>query len=220
MREWLRAEWRRTGLPLSKTNEAAGVKNAATRKYFTACHLWYFPPPETMERIAFYARRHGKRTSHPYFSLDGRSQLTAERWAKMRAKWHHEHGVTNVWDEPPVHGRNRIRDEAGKYTHANQKPLRLIERAIRASSDKNDVVWDPFAGLATGAIAAHNEGRRYFGAEIDPNMHRAAVRRLAEHGVEVKTVGTHDKPRTDRRRVRARGSNAPVSLGRRAAAAG
>src|SRR5579863_5328953 len=32
---WLRAEWHRTGLPLSLANEACGVKNAATRKYLT-----------------------------------------------------------------------------------------------------------------------------------------------------------------------------------------
>ncbi|MCT7958272.1 hypothetical protein [Laspinema palackyanum] len=35
MQQWLRYEWLRSGLPLNKTNEACGVKNAATRKYFT-----------------------------------------------------------------------------------------------------------------------------------------------------------------------------------------
>ena len=35
MKEWLRYEWGRTGIPFSKTNEACGVKDAATRKYFT-----------------------------------------------------------------------------------------------------------------------------------------------------------------------------------------
>lgn len=82
MQRWLRQEWLRTGLPLSRTNEACGVKNAATRKYFTADHLWYFPPPELMEKLADYANRHGKPTQHPYFSFDGQSALTAERWAR------------------------------------------------------------------------------------------------------------------------------------------
>ena len=45
MQQWLRYEWERTGLPLYKTNEACGVRNAATRKYFTKDHLWYYPPP-------------------------------------------------------------------------------------------------------------------------------------------------------------------------------
>lgn len=59
IKEWLRAEWKRTGLPLSKTNEACGVKNAATRKYFTADGLWYFPPADAMEKLSLYANQHG-----------------------------------------------------------------------------------------------------------------------------------------------------------------
>ena len=39
MQEWLRAEWRRTGLPWRAANEACGVSNAATRKYLTGDHL-------------------------------------------------------------------------------------------------------------------------------------------------------------------------------------
>lgn len=44
MKEWLRWEWIRAGLPLNRANEACGVRNAATRKYLTQDHLWYFPP--------------------------------------------------------------------------------------------------------------------------------------------------------------------------------
>ena len=40
VQQWLRAEWRRSGLPLCRANEACGVKNAATRKYLTADWLW------------------------------------------------------------------------------------------------------------------------------------------------------------------------------------
>ena len=58
MREWLRHEWLRSGLTLNKTNEACGVKNAATRKYFTQDHLWYFPPVDAFERLAEYANCH------------------------------------------------------------------------------------------------------------------------------------------------------------------
>lgn len=86
MQQWLREEWLRSGLPLSKTNEACGVKNAATRKYFTQDRLWYFPPPEMMERSARFANTHGKPSECPCFSLDGERELTAEEWSHMRAK--------------------------------------------------------------------------------------------------------------------------------------
>ena len=45
MRDWLRHEWKRAGLPMALANAACGVKNAATRKYLTADHLWYVPAP-------------------------------------------------------------------------------------------------------------------------------------------------------------------------------
>jgi len=135
MKHWLRSEWLRSGLPLYKTNEACGVKNAATRKYFTQCHLWYFPPPDKMEELARYANKYGRKTDKPYFSLDGKNCLSASQWSRMRPKWNHVHGVTNVWREPAVRGRERIRTKGLKSLHANQKPITLMERIINASTE-------------------------------------------------------------------------------------
>lgn len=177
MKEWLRAEWLRTGMPLYKTNEACGVKNAATRKYFTQDHMWYFPPAEMMERLAAYANRHGQLTKRPYFSVDGKNPLTAEQWAKMRTKWNHEHGVTNVWSTPAIRGTERIKHN-GKIVHTNQKPLELIERLVRSSTDAGDVVWDPFGGLATTGVVANRLDRKCFTAEISPEVVTAAAERL------------------------------------------
>lgn len=180
MPQWLRYEWLRTGLPLSKTNEACGVKNAATRKYFTQDHLWYFPPPEMMDLLVTYANRYGKMTQWPYFSIDGKSSVTAEQWSRMRAKWNHIHGVTNVWSEPAVRGTERIKDKRAKCVHANQKPLRLIERIILASSDIGDVVWEPFGGLCSVAIASLRKNRRCYSAEINSDYYHLAKARLEQ----------------------------------------
>ncbi len=180
LRDWLRSEWERTGMPFGKTNEASGVKNAATRKYFTKDHLWYFPPPEMMERLARYANEHGKPTEWPYFSVDGRQSVTAEQWSKMRAKWNHVHALTNVWTEPAVRGTERLKDERSKVLHTNQKPLRLIERIIAASSDPGDVVWEPFGGLCSAAVASLRLGRHCRSAEIIPEFYRLAEKRIQQ----------------------------------------
>lgn len=180
MKQWLRDEWQRSGLPLSKTNEACGVKNAATRKYFTQCHLWYFPPPEMMEKLAAFAAKFGKPTEVPYFSLDGKTPLTAEKWQKRRAKWNHEHGVTNVWSEPAVRGKERFKTDKLKSAHANQKPLKLISRLIQATSDVGDVVWEPFGGLCSTAVAAFHTNRRCYSAEINENYYSLAASRLKQ----------------------------------------
>lgn len=80
MQEWLRAEWERTGLPFRLANEACGVVNAATRKYLTADHLWYYPPPEAFVRLAEYANEHGDPGGRPYFSMDGLQPIEQEQW--------------------------------------------------------------------------------------------------------------------------------------------
>lgn len=178
MRQWLRAEWLRSGLPLYRTNEACGVRNAATRKYFTQDHLWYFPPASMMEMLARYAEEHGAPTTRPYFSLDGTTPLTAEQWSRMRAKWHHAHGVTNVWRENAVRGTERLKKGRTKALHTNQKPLSLMERNVLSTSDPGDVIWEPFGGLCTGALAAARNGRRSYSAEIAPDFYTEAVARL------------------------------------------
>ena len=181
LKDWLRAEWERTGLPLYLANEACGVRNAATRKYLTKCHLWYFPPAEAFARLAEYANAHGRAEGRPYFSLDGERPASAEEWSKMRAKFHCDVGITNVWREPAVRGTERLKDEY-KSVHMNQKPLNLLERIILASSDAGDVVWEPFGGLCSTAIAALNTGRRGYSAEILPDYFAVARDRLANHG--------------------------------------
>ena len=180
LKSWLRREWLRSGLPLYKTNEACGVKNAATRKYFTQCRLWYFPPPDKMVALARYATEHGRHTDRRYFSLDGESPLTQEQWAAMRAKWNHAHGITNVWSEPAMRGAERLKGEGLKCLHMNQKPLKLTERIIMASTAAGDVVWEPFGGLCSAAVASLNTGRQCFSAEVIPEYFKMAARRISE----------------------------------------
>lgn len=185
MQEWLRHEWQRSGLPWRLANEACGLLNAATRKYLTADHLWYYPPTEAFVRLAEYANTHGKPDGRPYFSLDGTTPITGDEWTKMRAKFHCEVGHTNVWREPQVGGSERIQGTRNgmKYKfrslHGSQKPLRLIALTVRASTSAGDLVWEPFGGLCPGAVVCHQTGRRYVGAEILPEFYLAAVERLA-----------------------------------------
>lgn len=180
LKEWIRSEWERTGLPLYKANAACGVRNAATRKYLTKCHLWYFPPPEAFELLVEYANQHGHPGGRPYFSLDGTHPASALEWSKMRAKFHCDVGITNVWREPPVRGSERLKSNY-KCLHMNQKPIILLEQTIRASSDPGDVVWEPFGGLCSVAIAAIHSGRQCYSSEILEDYFTAARDRLKNY---------------------------------------
>lgn len=186
LKAWLRSEWERSGLPLALANEACGVKNAATRKYFTQCHLWYYPPPEAFERIVEFVNRRGAPAGRPYFTIDGKRSLKTSEWAALRAKFHCEVGITNAWSEPAVRGAERLKDGGARALHGNQKPLKLVERILRAASDPGDVVWEPFAGTATVSVAAMRMGRHAYAAEMNPAFYEAATRRIdAERSREI-----------------------------------
>lgn len=176
MKEWLRYEWGRTELPFSKTNEACGVKNAASRKYFSKCHLWYMPPAEAFEKIAAYANKYGKEEGKPYFSIDGKNPITRDEWADMRSKFYCPIGVTNVWQVPQLRSGERLKNNQ-KAIHLNQKPLSLIKRTIEMTSDINDVIWDPFAGLFTTAVASFELDRACYCSEIRQDIFEYGVKR-------------------------------------------
>jgi len=69
------------------------------------------------------------------------------------------------------------RDRTDLYHHPTQKPLELAERAIRNSSQRGDIVFDPFLGSGTTLIAAARLGRKCFGMEIEPKYCDCIVRR-------------------------------------------
>jgi site-specific DNA-methyltransferase (adenine-specific) len=180
LQHWLYKEWKRTGLTLRAANEACGVKDAAVRKYLDQGHLWYFPPPDVFERMAIYANEHGKPEGRPYFSQNGQRPMAAADWAKMRSKFYCPHGWMNVWERPPLKGAERIKvpETGSKVAHLNQKPLDLMKLIIEASSQPDDVVWEPFGGLFSASLAAKQTLRRAFAAELDPDYFQLALTRF------------------------------------------
>lgn len=178
LKQWLLSEWKRSGLPLYSANTACGIKNAATRKYLDQGYLWYWPPIEMFGRLRDYANLHGKPEGRPYFSSDGIRPMSDEEWAATRSKFKCPHGHTNVWNRPPLSGRERIRLPKGKAIHLNQKPIDLMKRIIEASTDEGDIVWEPFGGLFTASLAAAQLGRQSFGCELDPTYFHYGLERL------------------------------------------
>lgn len=65
-----------------------------------------------------------------------------------------------------------------KFEHPTIKPMCIIENLITNSSDISNVVFDPFLGSGTTAVAAKNLGREYIGFEINPKYYRIAQDRL------------------------------------------
>ncbi len=70
--------------------------------------------------------------------------------------------ATDVWtDIKPLTGTAKER-----LGYPTQKPVALLERIIRASSNEGDIVLDPFCGCGTAIAAAHKLGRKWVGIDI------------------------------------------------------
>ncbi|MGH8537069.1 MAG: DNA-methyltransferase [Gammaproteobacteria bacterium] len=82
--------------------------------------------------------------------------------------------MKNVWRIPAVGRAEKVH---GK--HPTQKPVALIDRCLRASTQPGERVLDPFAGSASAGIAALQLGRTFTGCERDSGFIDIAVRRLA-----------------------------------------
>ena len=99
-----------------------------------------------------------------------------------------ERGVpeNDVWKIPFVAPSSKER-----IGYPTQKPLALLERIIKASSKKGDVVLDPFAGCATACVAAEKLGRQWLGIDLSPVAYTLVQERLAQ----VVQVGSEESPR-------------------------
>ncbi len=70
----------------------------------------------------------------------------------------------------------RIKKEYQGYP--TQKPLKLVERIVKASSNKGDMVLDPFCGCATACIAAEKLERDWVGIDISAKAYELVKDRL------------------------------------------
>ena len=64
--------------------------------------------------------------------------------------------------------------------HPTQKPLALIARCLRATTDSGDLIFDPFSGSGSSGVAALKLGRHFVGCEQDKTYAALAARRLNE----------------------------------------
>ncbi len=79
----------------------------------------------------------------------------------------------NVWYLP------RVRYRMDEYeNHPTQKPIALLERIIKASSNEDDLVVDPFSGSFTTSYVAKQLRRKSIGIEINEDYVKIGLRRL------------------------------------------
>ena len=93
----------------------------------------------------------------------------------------------SVWTDCPAMVANTpLRAETTGYP--TQKPLRLLDRIVRATSDVGSLVVDPFAGSGTTLAAAAAAGRRFAGCDVGTLAITTIRTRLEAAGVSFRFV--------------------------------
>ena len=120
------------------------------------------------------------------------------RWTKERMQEAHEHGlviqqrpgavprlkryldemqgipVDTIWDDiKPIQSQSKER-----IGYPTQKPLALLDRIIKTSSNEGDIVLDPFCGCATACVAAERLQRIWVGIDLSPLAAKLVKSRL------------------------------------------
>ena len=145
--------------------------------YYGHSGPWRFPEErmhdlERLGRIAFPDKEKGVPRLKRYLS-DNKGQVPSSVWT----------------DIPPALSRTPYADNTKeRLGYPTQKPLALLERVVKASSNPGDIVLDPFCGCGTAADAAASLGRKYLGIDISGIAVRVMQQRLESRGDAVAPV--------------------------------
>ncbi len=137
-------------------------------------------------------------------------------WRLSKARLDEEYKMGNIviTEKGTLERRKYLRDYAGKPLDNNwtdiprvlgeartdyptQKPLALLERIIKASSNEGDVVLDPFCGCATTCIAAERLKRQWVGIDVSKKAFDLVQERLIEEVIGIDAVGNQDMLKRD-----------------------
>ncbi|HET7060148.1 MAG TPA: DNA methyltransferase [Candidatus Saccharimonadales bacterium] len=125
-------------------------------RYFTASHetlLWARKDPKGKHTFNYQDMKNGAWHENDFIKKDGK---------QMRSVW----AIGTPKKEEKKFGK-----------HPTQKPMALLERIILASTNKGDLILDPFTGSSTTGLAATKHQRKFVGIDLDKDYLDLSVKR-------------------------------------------
>ena len=133
--------------------------------FYSKSNKWIFNLDEIREEPSeSWVKRYGKKLEKNGFFIDGKGKRYDGFVGSPPRDW------LDINILPQAH-----KERVGYDT---QKPKALLERIIKASSNKNDIVADFFCGSGTSLVVAKELGRNYIGCDINPRAVEITKSRL------------------------------------------
>ena len=176
-----------------------GQSNDATKKWitlhdvilmYTKSDNYSFIPvykPHSQEYLdAFYKNKDtdGRRYMESFSGGYAGRTKDGKRYPKKRTYLDTNKGVLigSLWTDTGIQLATGSKE---RMDYPTQKPVSLYQRIIKASSNQNDLVLDPFMGSGTTIDASHSLGRRWIGIDIGDDSINTVIERLRHrHGLE------------------------------------
>ena len=121
-----------------------------------------------LERRLYAESKGGRGIMSNYTSEKRTHEDIDEQWSNGKIP-------PSVWNEFYTGGQISSKERTGYPT---QKPIALLERIIQASSNKNDIILDPFCGCATTCVAAEKLDRQWIGIDVSQKAYELVKIRL------------------------------------------
>ena len=119
---------------------------------------------------------------------DKRKGFTRNDFADCEMAWTNKGGVARLinhyWN-----GMMRDSEKGVERVHPTQKPIAVMEWAIKETTDDNHTILDPFMGSGTTGVACVKLGRKFIGIEIEPKYFDIACKRIEAAVAEPRLPG-------------------------------
>ncbi len=169
------------------------VDDNGKRYYDDSAHIWRNPSMGARPNLCYEWR--GFRNPHPSGWRLSTERLEEEykkgnfvilpNGRLQRRKYESDYrGFTfgNFWDDINF----VLGDEAVGYP--TQKPIALLDRIIKASSNQDDIVLDPFCGCATACVSAERLGRQWIGVDVSIKAYELVKERLTKEAADAEDL--------------------------------
>jgi DNA modification methylase len=147
-----------------KVNDVVRITGKSSASHYFTTSQWLFPTEEHYKAMQKEAQEGGFKKDYDDLKKD---------FYSTRAYFDNTHdNMTDVWQFDRVKGGER-------HGHATPKPVQMIERIIKSSSQKK--VIDPFLGSGSTLIACEKTNRKCYGMEIDAHYCDVIVKRWEDY---------------------------------------
>ena len=170
IRSYLDGERKRSGLTTDQCNKICGKQNM-TQSAFTKGGFRLISK-EDYEKLRDACNGDAFKREHDDLKQE-HDELKQDFYA-TRAYFNNTHdNMTDVWEFSRVTGEER-------HGHATPKPVEMMARAIKSSTQDGGLLVEPFLGSGSTLIAAEQLGRKCYGMEISPAYVDVIVKRWQE----------------------------------------